>query len=344
VLDGRNRLKACRLAGVTPKFIQWHGHGSPVEWVVSMNLMRRHLSSSQRAVVALDLLPLLEKEAKDRQQFSRSIRQSSAKKCADQSHNGKASEVAARITRTNARYVEAAKSIQKQAPELLDQIRNGKVKIPEATALAKEPPSKRGRMLRDMENGSRKPVYGFRGAKGCVEDPRSNKVKTPAGVSQFLHDIISACCAPRVILDPCSGAGSLTKPWRRAKVIGFELDEGKDFLKHQGRIDCDLVLCTPPFNEVGTSRRFLPEVFLRKILEVAGPKARIVLFAPMGMRLNQAKKSLRWKWMRDECPAITSIVSLPLNAYSGVMFHSEILLFNMPKLQPHYFLPDRYVR
>ena len=55
-------------------------------------------------VLLLDLLPLLEKEAKERQRFSRS---SSAKKCANESKNGKASEVAARITRTNARYVEA---------------------------------------------------------------------------------------------------------------------------------------------------------------------------------------------------------------------------------------------
>jgi len=32
-----------------------------------------------------------------------------------------------------------------------------------------------------------------------------------------------------------------------------------------------------------------------------------------------------------------------LDVFDGVEFHSEILLFNMPKLKPHYFLPDKYL-
>ena len=34
----------------------------------------------------------------------------------------------------------------------------------------------------------------------------------------------------------------------------------------------------------------------------------------------------------------------PMDAFENVPFHAEILLFNMPKLEPHYFLPDRYLR
>ena len=71
ILDGRNRLAACEIAGVEPTFVEWDGEGSPTEWVISENLIRRHLSSSQRAVVAHDLLPLLEKEAKERQRRSK---------------------------------------------------------------------------------------------------------------------------------------------------------------------------------------------------------------------------------------------------------------------------------
>lgn len=70
VLDGQNRLAACKLAGVEPRFVEWKGSGSPLNWAVSQNIMRRHLTASQRAVVALDLLPMLEKEAKDRQKRS----------------------------------------------------------------------------------------------------------------------------------------------------------------------------------------------------------------------------------------------------------------------------------
>jgi len=132
VLDGRNRLAACKIAKVEPRFVEWSGTGSPTEWVISENLVRRHLSASQRAVIALDILPLLEKEAKERQRQSNSYRGNgrSAKKCANRNGKGKASEAAARIARSNPRYVESVKAINAQAPELLDLIRTGDINVP----------------------------------------------------------------------------------------------------------------------------------------------------------------------------------------------------------------------
>lgn len=109
VLDGRNRLLACRQAGVEPRFTQWCAEGSPVSWVVSTNLVRRHLSSSQRAVLAPDLLPLLEAEAKGRQRLSLGRgRKSRGDAAAIAAPRGKASQFAARLTVTNSAYVERA--------------------------------------------------------------------------------------------------------------------------------------------------------------------------------------------------------------------------------------------
>ena len=124
ILDGRNRHKACKLAGVKPRFAEWKGKGSPLEWVVSENLIRRHLTSSQRAVLALDLLPLLEKEAARRQTL--------AKKLAKVGDNGKgkASQVAAKLTKTNSTYIEKVKNLSKHAPELLEKVRSGVIRIP----------------------------------------------------------------------------------------------------------------------------------------------------------------------------------------------------------------------
>jgi ParB-like chromosome segregation protein Spo0J len=68
VLDGRNRLKACELANVEPRFEAWEPNGAtPTAWVIATNLHRRHLTASQRSAVAAEALPLLAAEAKERQ-------------------------------------------------------------------------------------------------------------------------------------------------------------------------------------------------------------------------------------------------------------------------------------
>jgi N6-adenosine-specific RNA methylase IME4 len=57
VLDGRNRLRACEAAGIEPVFTVYTGD-DPVAFVVSLNLRRRHLDESQRAMVAAKLATL----------------------------------------------------------------------------------------------------------------------------------------------------------------------------------------------------------------------------------------------------------------------------------------------
>jgi DNA modification methylase len=152
LLDGRNRWEACALAGVEPRFTEFDGD-DPIGWVVSQNLVRRHLNASQRAVVAFDLLPLLEKEAKERQRRSNSYKGNVqlAPNGANQNGKGKASEMAARIAKSSSRHVERVKSISKRAPELIDEIRSGRINVADAQQLADLPAAQRARLLEQSD-------------------------------------------------------------------------------------------------------------------------------------------------------------------------------------------------
>jgi hypothetical protein len=151
ILDGRNRLAACKIAKVKPMYVQWKGTGSPLQWVISENLIRRHLTSSQRAVIALDVLPLLEKEAKERQRLRT---KKVAKKQATISENGKATQFAARLAKTNNTYVEQVKSVNKNAPEILDKVRAGVIKVPDAVRLSRLPKDERQELLKHCNGHS----------------------------------------------------------------------------------------------------------------------------------------------------------------------------------------------
>lgn len=74
LLDGRNRMKACEELGIEPLIeeIEDSGDGSfdPFRWVLSMNLHRRHLTESQRAMVAAKLAKLKVGDVKTQRESS----------------------------------------------------------------------------------------------------------------------------------------------------------------------------------------------------------------------------------------------------------------------------------
>jgi hypothetical protein len=56
LIDGRNRLKACKLAGVEPRFQKLDGT-DPVAFIYSANINRRDLTKSQRAMLIAKRYP-----------------------------------------------------------------------------------------------------------------------------------------------------------------------------------------------------------------------------------------------------------------------------------------------
>jgi len=132
VLDGRNRLLACKLAGVRPHLESRNAEklGSPVSWVLSQNLHRRQLTATQRAFVAVEAEKLFAVEAKERQ---KTLNNAGGKNAT--SGTGKARDKAANACDVSARYVQDAKAVAVKSPAVAAQAKAGKFTMAEAKAL-----------------------------------------------------------------------------------------------------------------------------------------------------------------------------------------------------------------
>jgi N6-adenosine-specific RNA methylase IME4 len=119
ILDGRNRYRGCLAADVEPTFITYTGD-DPVAYVVSLNLRRRHLTESQRAMVAAKLATL---------------------KLGDNQYTeGPSIEGASRLLNVGHASVERAKAVQRAgAPELVHAVEQGAVSVSAAADVATLP-------------------------------------------------------------------------------------------------------------------------------------------------------------------------------------------------------------
>ncbi len=135
ILDGRNRHRACIDAGIEPRFREWDGNGSAVNMVVSMNLHRRHLNPGQLAFVALEVEKVKAVQAKERQRGGQGgvLLVSNLTQA-----KGRARDQAAAMFGVSTGYVQEAKKLNAEAPDLAEKVKAGEVKLWEATQEAKK--------------------------------------------------------------------------------------------------------------------------------------------------------------------------------------------------------------
>lgn len=146
LLDGRNRLRACQIAGVDPVFRVYDGN-DPVGYAIAVNIHRRHLTVGQRALLATEVLPLFEAQARQamaRGGASAAPGRPREKGLADlpdlpearSSLDSRGS--AATATGASPRAVGQAKRVKDKAPDLADKVRTGELALDRAERIVRD--------------------------------------------------------------------------------------------------------------------------------------------------------------------------------------------------------------
>lgn len=174
ILDGRNRLRACEMSEVEPRFTEWDGVGSPLAFVLARNLHRRHLNESQRAMIAARARELFEEEASARKaasQFGHADETAAAEgedseilrenTVSANLHSpcATANSQAAGILNVSTRSVATAAKILQQGDEkLIDAVDAGTVAVSDAAAVVDLPKPKQRRAVERVRSGRSRTV------------------------------------------------------------------------------------------------------------------------------------------------------------------------------------------
>lgn len=137
IVDGRNREEACFVLGVEPKYEEWSGEGSLVNFIVSVNLHRRNLNESQLGMVAAKIANLRDGQTKQAASTDAPVSQAEA----------------AQLFNVSRKTVQRAKFVTENAiPEVIEQVERGEITVTAAERFAKIPKIKQKRILKKNRN------------------------------------------------------------------------------------------------------------------------------------------------------------------------------------------------
>ena len=192
VLDGRHRLHACEKLGLQVRVSDYEGD-DPLGFIISLNLHRRHLDESQRAMVAAKIAKL----PKGANQHA-SIEAPSQAKAADLLNVGRASVQRAREV------------LDHGSPELVQAVERGEVSVSAAAKKVRRPTTS---PTPTPSSTSSSPVPTGKKAGRCC-----------SFCGKSLHEVVSLVSGPSgpsvCICDECVGVALITiKPERAVEII-----------------------------------------------------------------------------------------------------------------------------
>jgi N6-adenosine-specific RNA methylase IME4 len=183
ILDGRNRYRACREAGVDCTFVPFRDD-DPVGYVISLNLRRRHLDESQRAMVAAKLAVLAH----------------------GQHQTGKFAAVptqgeAAALLNVSERTIRHARDVLNHgAPELRQAVERGTVSVSAAADVATESAEAQREIVARGEREILEAAKEIRGAR--AEARRAERIARILTISSGNSALPSDRTYPVILADP----------------------------------------------------------------------------------------------------------------------------------------------
>lgn len=223
ILDGRHRLAACTIAGVAPRFETFRGTDEEkLAFVVSTNLHRRHLTQSQRAMIA----PKLEQAFKQ----AAMARKSAALKKGDKApvpanlperEKGDSRDKVGEALGVSGKSVDmATKVASKGVPELSAAVERGQVAVSAAAEVAEMPKEKQAEIVAAGPAAIRQAASESRAAKTVHVSQNSGNDEwyTPSDIVERARDAMGS-----IDLDPASNA-TANKVVKARKFIDIEND------------------------------------------------------------------------------------------------------------------------
>jgi hypothetical protein len=206
ILDGRNRFKACQEVGVNVKTVEYDGD-DPLADVVSMNLKRRHLTESQRGMIAARLANMPSGKRTDLQPTANLQEVSRAE--------------AAKLLNVSERTVNTAKKVEQNAiSELLEKVNQGFVSV-SAAAIASDFKEDEQKEIVDEINEGEKPSEVIKKHVHVGQNSGENEWYTP---SEFIES--ARLVMGSIDLDPASS--ELANKTVRSAVFYSKEDNGLD--------------------------------------------------------------------------------------------------------------------
>lgn len=180
LVDGRNRWRACEMAGVVPATEErdFEDDKAVVEFVIAGNLKRRHMTQGQKAGVALHYREWAEGRARERMADGG---RGGVEGCADlrTPEKTRAADEVARLVGVSPRTVQSAFTVEdKGARELVEAMRQDDVSVDAAAYISRMPHEAQRAVLSAPEEIRREAVAALRESPSMAAEIAADVIDT----------------------------------------------------------------------------------------------------------------------------------------------------------------------